>query len=205
MNRMKKALAVVLTAALMVPSMGVAAASSPTKANIASTVGKTTITKTYTGADQKLTITVGGKTLVEGVDFVIDGKEPTAVGTHTIKIKGAGLYGGTATVTYTIKKASKPVVTVSTKAVSAAKKGFKAKSLKKKSVTVKLGVKTPVKTKITYSVKVKKSLKKYIKVSKSGKVTLKKGAKKGTYKVVINIKGTKSFKGGKKTITIKVK
>ena len=62
-----------------------------------------------------------------------------------------------------------------------------------------------VKTKITYTVKVKKALKKYITVSKAGKVTIKKGAKKGTYKVVINVKGTTSFKGGKKTITIKVK
>lgn len=201
MNRMKKVLAVVLTAALMVPSMGVAAASSPAKTSIANK--SATITKVYTGADQVLTITIDGKQLVEGKDFVIVGTEPTVVGPHTLKIKGAGLYEGEATVKYTITKATKPVVTVSTKAVSAAKKGFTVKSLKKKAKTIKLGVKTT--GKVTYTVKVKKSLKKYITVSKKGKVTLKKGAKKGTYKVVINVKGTKNFKGGKKTITIKVK
>lgn len=203
MNKMKKMLAVVLTAALMVPSMGVAAATSPKKTDI--TNKAPSITKEYTGANQTLVITIDGKQLVEGTDFTVVGTEPTAVGTHTIQIAGVGLYTGTATVTYTITKADKPVVTVSTKAVTAAKKGFTVKSLKKKAKTIKLGVKSPVKTKITYTVKVKKALKKYITVSKTGKVTLKKGAKKGTYKVVINVKGTKSFKGGKKTITIKVK
>lgn len=201
MNRMKKALAVVLTAALMVPSMGVAAASSPVKTDISKKTA--TVTTSYTGADQVLKITIDGKVLVEGTDFVLVDKEPTAVGTHTIKIKGAGLYDGETTVTYTIAKATKPVYTVSAKAVAAAKKGFTVKSLKKKAKTIKLGVKST--GKVTYTVKVKKALKKYITVSKKGKVTLKKGAKKGTYKVVINVKGTKNFKGGKKTITIKVK
>lgn len=200
MNRMKKALAVVLTAALMVPSMGVAAASSPVKTDISKKTA--TITTSYTGADQVLKITIDGKELVEGTDFVLVDKEPTAVGTHKIKIKGAGLYEGETTVTYAITKATKPVYTVSAKALKAVAKKVNAK---KKKVVIKLGVKTPVKTKITYTVKAKKSLKKYITVSKAGKVTIKKGAKKGTYKVVINIKGTTSFKGGKKTITIKVK
>lgn len=203
MNRMKKALAVVLTAALMVPSMGVAAATSPVKTDITNKTAS--ISKEYSGADQVLVITIDGKQLVEGTDFAVVGTEPTAVGTHTIKITGAGLYTGTATVTYTITKASKPVVTVATKALNVVKKPVKASSLKKKAKTINLGVKTPVKTKITYTVKVKKALKKYITVSKKGKVTLKKGAKKGTYKIVINVKGTTSFKGGKKTITIKVK
>lgn len=203
MNRMKKALAVVLTAALMVPSMGVAAASSPVKTDIAKKTA--TATTTYTGADKTLSIVIDGKTLVEGKDFTIEGTEPTAVGTYTLKIKGIGLYVGDATVTYTIAKATKPVVTVAAKAVTAAKKGFTVKSLKKKAKVIKLGVKTPDKTKVTYTVKVKKALKKYITVSKAGKVTLKKGAKKGTYKIVINVKGTKNFKGGKKTVTIKVK
>ena len=202
MNRMKKALAVILTVALMVPSMGVAAASVTAK-DIAKEIGTTaTATASFTGADQILKFTVGGKVFEEGKDFVIDGVEPTAVGTHTIKIKGTGLYEGTTTVTYTITKATKPVVTISAKAAKAVAKKVNAK---KKKVVIKLGVKTPVKTKITYTVKVKKALKKYITVSKAGKVTIKKGAKKGTYKVVINVKGTKSFKGVKKTITIKVK
>ena len=203
MNKVKKVLALILTAALMVPSMGVAAGS-VTPTNITAAIGTSaTATTTYTGSDQILKFTIGGKELVEGVHFVVDGTEPINVGTYKINIKGTGLYEGSATITYTINKAPKPVYTISTKTVTAVKKGFTAKSLKKKAKTIKLGVKTT--GKVTYTVKVKKALKKYITVSKKGKVTLKKGAKKGTYKIVIKIKGTKNFKAGKKTIKIKVK
>ena len=181
MNKVKKVLALFLTAALMVPSMGVAAGS-VTPTNITAAIGTSaTATTTYTGSDQILKFTIGGKELVEGVHFVVDGTEPINVGTYKINIKGTGLYEGSATITYTINKAPKPVYTISTKTVTAVKKGFTAKSLKKKAKTIKLGVKT------------------------TGKVTLKKGAKKGTYKIVIKIKGTKNFKAGKKTIKIKVK
>lgn len=203
MNRIKKLVAVLLTAALMVPSMGVAAAGSPVKTSIANQKG--TSSSTFTGKAKTLTVKIAGKSLKEGKDFVIVGKEPFAAGTHTLTIKGIGTYTGTAKVTYTIKKASKPVATVSTKALQAVKKPLKASQLKKKGKTINLGVKVGAKTKVTYSISAKKSLKKYIKVSSKGKVTLKKGIKKGTYKVIINIKGNKHFKGGKKTFTIKVK
>ena len=51
----------------------------------------------------------------------------------------------------------------------------------------------------------KKSAKKYIKVSKNGKVTIKKGIKKGTYKIVIKAKATKNHKQGKKVVKITIK
>ena len=51
----------------------------------------------------------------------------------------------------------------------------------------------------------KKSAKKYIKVSKKGKVTIKKGIKKGTYKIVIKAKATKNHKQGKKVVKITIK
>ena len=50
-----------------------------------------------------------------------------------------------------------------------------------------------------------KKLRKYITVNKKGKVTLKKGAKKGTYKVTVTIKATKNYKKAQKTIKIVVK
>ena len=56
----------------------------------------------------------------------------------------------------------------------------------------------------TYTVKGKKA-KKYIKVSKKGKVTVKKGIKKGTYKIVIKVKATKNTKAGKKVVKIVIK
>ena len=55
--------------------------------------------------------------------------------------------------------------------------------------------------KFTYTVKGKKA-KKYISVNKKGKVTIKKGIKKGIYKVVIKTKATKNHKAGKKTVRI---
>ena len=59
--------------------------------------------------------------------------------------------------------------------------------------------------KVTYKVTGKKSAKKYIKVSKNGKVTIKKGIKKGTYKIVIKAKATKNHKQGKKVVKITIK
>ena len=50
-----------------------------------------------------------------------------------------------------------------------------------------------------------KKLRKYISVNSKGKVTLKKGAKKGTYKVTVKYYGNRNYKAGTKTILIKVK
>lgn len=50
-----------------------------------------------------------------------------------------------------------------------------------------------------------KKLRKYISVNSKGKVTLKKGAKKGTYKVTVKYYGNRNYKAGTKTISIKVK
>ena len=43
------------------------------------------------------------------------------------------------------------------------------------------------------------------KVSKKGKVTIKKGIKKGTYKIVIKAKATKNYKRGKKVTILMLK
>ena len=62
-----------------------------------------------------------------------------------------------------------------------------------------------IRKKVTYKVRGKKSAKKYIKVSKKGKVTIKKGIKRGTYKIVIKAKATKNYKRGKKVVKITIK
>lgn len=197
---MKKALAVALAAVMLVPSTGLAA-TSPVKTDINGK--KTAITAQYEGKDTVLTVVIDGKTLVEGKDFTVEGKQPTARGTYTLKIKGMGLYDGVAEIAYTIKKADKPVMTISAKAQKVLAKGFKAKQLKKKSKKVNLGIKTKG-AKKTFSVKGKKA-KKWISVNKKGVVTLKKGIKKGVYKIKVQIKGTKNFKKGTRTIKITVK
>lgn len=200
MLNMKKAMAVAMTVALMVPSTAFAATSSPVKTTIS---GSHNISSQYTGKDEVLKITVNGKELVEGTDFVIDGQQPTAAGSYNLKIKGIGLYQGDATIAYTITKASKPVYKLNKKTEKKLAKGFKAKKLKNKSKKIKLKVKSDGKV-VSYKVKGKKA-KKWVKVSKKGVVTLMKGIKKGTYKIRVKIKGTDNFKKGTRTIKIVVK
>lgn len=85
----------------------------------------------------------------------------------------------------------------------------KKSSLKKKSKSYKLGVKVNdggMHGVVTYKVtKYPKKGKKYISVSSKGKVTLKKGAKKGTYKIRITAAKAGGYKQTSKTVTIKVK
>lgn len=85
----------------------------------------------------------------------------------------------------------------------------KKSSLKNKSKTYKLGVKVNdggIHGKVTYKVsKYPKGGKKYISVNSKGKVTLKKGAKKGTYKIKITAAKAGGYKKTSKTVTIKVK
>ena len=200
MFNLKKAMAVAMTVALMVPSTAFAATTSPAKNALS---GNYTISSQYTGQDEVLKITVNGKELVEGTDFVIVGEQPTALGSHTLQIKGTGLYEGDATITYTITKANKPVFKLNRKVEKKLAKGFKAKSLKKKSKKVKLKLKSDGKI-VAYTVKGKKA-QKWVKVSKKGVVTLMKGIKKGTYKIRVQIKGTDNFKKGFRTIKIVVK
>ncbi|MCR5691626.1 MAG: hypothetical protein K6G62_05350 [Eubacterium sp.] len=85
-------------------------------------------------------------------------------------------------------------------------KTYKVKSLKKKKLKIKLKAKTSGDGKLTYSVKkTAKKLRKYIKVSKKGVITIKKKAKKGTYKVLIKASATSKYAAAKKLIKIKIK
>ena len=188
MKTMKKVAAVLLAVMLMAPAAVNAAAPSATKATIAGQ--KAAVSTVYTGKAQlPATVTINGKTLIAGQDFVyVNAAAKTDAGTYTVSIKGIGAFEGTATVTYTVNKAA-----------AAAKKAYKASSLKKKAK--KFSVKVAG---ATYTVKGKKA-KKYIKVSKKGKVTVKKGIKKGTYKIVIKVKATKNTKAGKKVVKIVIK
>lgn len=88
-----------------------------------------------------------------------------------------------------------------TLAVAFTKANVKAKTLKKKSVTLK--IKGQAANKVTY--KVTKKASKKISVSKKGVVTMKKGAKKGTYKVAVTAAAGNGLKAAKKTVKIVVK
>ena len=84
-------------------------------------------------------------------------------------------------------------------------KSYKAKLLKKNKITFQLGAISSGKGKLIYKNTTAKNLKKYISVSKKGKVKLKKGAKKGTYKITIAAAKTGEYKETKKVVSIKVK
>lgn len=82
---------------------------------------------------------------------------------------------------------------------------YKASNLKKKAVSFSLGAKTNGEVKLSYQVI--SGNKKYIKVSAKGKVTLKKGCKKGTYVIRITAKKNEYyyFRATTKDVKIRVK
>ena len=134
-------------------------------------------------------------TLVRKKDYTISNYTNNInVGTATGVVKGIGNYSGETKVVFTIKKAKQVIKT------SVDQKAYKASALKKSKKKFALKPKA-VSKKFTYTVKGKKA-KKYISVNKKGKVTIKKGIKKGIYKVVIKTKATKNHKAGKKTVRI---
>lgn len=202
MGYMKRVLAAVLAAMMLVPTVAVsAAAPSPERKAITSVSAKAN-NKTYTGKTQTLTVTLkdGNTTLKKGTDYTIASVKKKNAGTYKVTVTGIGRYSGTRIVNVKINKASAKLTTKAKSSYS-----YKASSLKKKSRTIIIGAKRKSKGKVTYSVSAKKSLKKYISVSKSGKVTLKRNAKKGTYTVTVKVAGSSNYKSATKKITIKVK
>ena len=156
---------------------------------------------------------VGGKSLTEGTDYTLkitDSKgkavsSPKTAGKYTITITGKGNYTGKTTADYKIKKAANPL------RIKAGTVTLKAGVLKDKKQTLKRSrvVKIVRKGKgsITYT---KARGNKNITISKkSGKVTVKKGLKKGVYrvKVWVSAKGSSNYKAGRRgtIFTIKVK
>ena len=96
-----------------------------------------------------------------------------------------------------------------TMTVKAAAKTLKVKTLKKKALTVAPITVKNAKGKVTYKLvsgnaKSKKALKLN---TKTGKITVKKGTKKGKYslKVKVSAAGTVAYKAASKTVTVNVR
>lgn len=113
--------------------------------------------------------------------------------------------------TETTTKAKKKANTLT---VKAKKPVVKYKNLKKKKQTIALkkamtvsGVQGTVTYKLSSAKKGKKNVKKYFKVAKNGKITVKKGLKKGTYTVKIKVSaaGNAEYNAAVKTVTVKIK
>lgn len=158
---------------------------------------------TYTGKALKPAVTVKDGDVTVPVTAVYSNNTKAGKGTVKITAKADSEYYGTVTKTFTIAKAAQKI----TKVTPAAKM-FKAKKKTKKlvknySFTLKAAGTGPVKA--TFK-KANKAGASKITVAKTGKVTVKKGLKKGTYKV--KVKATKAananYKAAAKTVTIKI-
>ena len=149
-------------------------------------------------------VVLNGKTLVKDEDYTVRYANNVNAGTASVTIIGNGLYCGETVVKFTIKKASNTMMAKGLKVT------VKYKKLKKKAQTVKRAKAISLSKKkgtVTYQ---KFSGNKKITINKkSGQITLKKGLKKGTYIVKINVtdSGTKNYNKLTKpvTVTIKVK
>jgi hypothetical protein len=159
------------------------------------TLAKTSVT--YTGKAQKPTVTVKitGVT-VPSSQYTVSYSNNTKAGTAKVTIKAATnatYVSGNVTKTFTITKAA------NTLTVSPTSKSLTVAKCKKQAQTFTIKVKNAKGT-VSY----KSSKTKYVTVSK-GKVTVKKGTPKGTYKVTVTAKGNSNYKSGSKKVTITVK
>ena len=124
---------------------------------------------------------------------------------YTAKFKNSAFKAQTKTVT-DIPVLKKKANTVNVKAKN---KTIKRKTLKKKAKTFKLITVKNAKGNVTYKIAGadKKSKKALTLNKKNGKIKVKKKAKKGTYKIKVTVTaaGTKEYKAGSKTVTVKIK
>lgn len=155
----------------------------------------------YNGKVQKPSVTVkdaknGSLKLNTDYTVIYSGGQKNA-GTYKVVVKGKGNYDFTKTLTYKITKATATVK------ISTSSKTVKYRKVKKKKQTFNLSASASSKGKLTYK---KTSGNNKITVSKTGKVTVKKGLKKGTYKVKIKVSAAAvtNYNAASATKTIKV-
>ena len=146
---------------------------------------------TYKTSNAKVaTVDKTGKVTIKGV------------GTAKITINAAaGSSYKAASKTVTIK-VTKGVPTITTKTVS---KTVKVSAVKKKAQTFAIGAAANSKGKVTYKAAGKSPVLSLN--AKTGKITVKKGAKKGTYKLKVKISAAAkgNYNAGSKTVTVTVK
>ena len=158
---------------------------------------------TYSGSACKPIVTVArtGEALDKS-QYDVTYKNNTNAGTATALVTFKGdYYEGTKALTFKINKAA------NTLSAKGKKPSVKAAKLKKKNQTVKRAKALAVRNAqgaVTYK---KTKGNKKITVAKNGKITVKKGLKKGTYKVKIKVTaaGNANYKAKSKTVTISIK
>ena len=165
---------------------------------------------TYDGRIHTPTIkTIGGMALKKGTDYTITWSKANSwqPGTYTVTVTGTGNYTGKTKATYVIKKGAN-TLTAKGKTVK-----VRYSKLKKNNQTIKRAsaitlskAKGTVKYTLTGVTKAK--FKKYFKVNgTNGKIIVRKGLKKGIYKLKVKVTatGTSDFNSASRTVTVKVK
>ena len=139
--------------------------------------------------------------LKNGTDFTVSYLNNKNAGTAKIVITGKGKYTDSVEASFIISKAANPMtVKGKTIKVKASRLSKKAQSFAaKKAFTIKKAA-----VKVTYK---KKSGNKAVTVSGTGKISVKKGLKKGIYSVKVNVTaaGNTNYRKAVKTVTFKVK
>ena len=172
-------------------------------ANVA--LGKTSYAYDGTAKKPSVTVTLSGVELVRGTDYTVEYSSNKNAGTAKVTVTGTGSYAGSATATFAITKAAN---TLKVKGKTAKVKGkTKAGKLKKKTTLARAKVLTVTGAKGTVTYKKTSGSKKIGVNAKTGKVTLKKGLKKGSYKVKVKVKasGNGNYKTASKTVTVTIK
>jgi len=166
--------------------------------------------KTYTGSPHKpdcSKIVHGEVEFREGVDYTVSYKNNTNVGTASVIFTGKGRVVGSVTKTFQINKMSN-TMTAQGKTVK-----IKAAKLKKKKQIIKTNNSLRIcnavgNLKFKLAGVNKKKFKKYFKVNaRNGNITVKKGLKKGKYKLKIDITaaGNANYLAATKSITVTVR
>lgn len=202
MKSLKKLMVVLLTVIMIMPLTAYAAPTSPSKTSLKKATA-TAQSVVYNGKKQtaQITVTLNGKTLEYGKDFVVDGsRKRKNAGTYSLKIKGIGKYTGTKTVKFTVKKADRNVqLTYSGKPFRNGAKNYRVSTLETKTRSFTINVIKKGTVGVTFT-----SSSDALKVTKNGKVTVKIGTKAGLYNVYVNIKETKNYNAFKQVVKVRV-
>ena len=175
------------------------------KADLSQTSLKVASGGVYTGRAKTpaVTVSVGGKRLVKGSDYKLRYRNNTGAGKASVTVEGIGNYKGSKSATFTIAKASNPL------SLKVANQTVKVKSVAKKPRTfTAITFSKKPQGKVVFKNSSSATVSKWVSVNKStGAITLKKGAKKGTYLVKVGVvaKGNANYNGLTKSVTVRLK
>lgn len=172
--------------------------------NISSATLSAMSSRTYNGKAQTPSpeVHLGSTALVKDADYVLSYKNNTNAGTAVVIATGKGNYSGAVAAAFRITKAA------NTMKVAALTKSVKYSNVKKRAQVVSGAVRFTVRAQgaVTYA-KASGSSSRLSIAKNSGKITVKKGTKKGTYKIKVKVtaSGNANYASRSRTVTVKVR